>query len=273
MLKTLKGLRNGRQGITGLETAIILIAFVVVAAVFAYTVLSAGIFSTQKSQETIYSGLQQTASTMEIKGGVLLRNRVVDETVGTGDGSDTTFYVRYAPVLADSQTIYIDGVAQAETTDYTFTDATGLITFLAAPASGEVITADYRAASSKVATVSFVVSNSAAGGAIDLTTPSRDDPADGQPSSSSTHKAVLSYWDKNQKITDVEWFKSELGYGDGDDLLEPGEQMEITVTLRALTTKLDKDTAFNIEFKPAEGGVLSFQRTTPHKIDPVMDLH
>ena len=38
------------KGITGLETAIILIAFVVVAAVFAYTALSAGLFATQKSQ-------------------------------------------------------------------------------------------------------------------------------------------------------------------------------------------------------------------------------
>lgn len=37
-------MRNQR-GITGLETAIVLIAFVAVASVFAYTVLAAGIFS------------------------------------------------------------------------------------------------------------------------------------------------------------------------------------------------------------------------------------
>ena len=62
MLKIFEKLHKGKRGITGLETAIILIAFVVVAAVFAYTVLSAGIFSTQKSQETIYSGLEQTGA-------------------------------------------------------------------------------------------------------------------------------------------------------------------------------------------------------------------
>ena len=40
MLKGLyKGPRRDERGITGLETAIILIAFVVVASVFAYTVL------------------------------------------------------------------------------------------------------------------------------------------------------------------------------------------------------------------------------------------
>lgn len=60
-----------QKGITGLETAIILIAFVVVAAVFAYTVLSAGLFSTQKSQEAVYSGLKETQSTMEILGSVV----------------------------------------------------------------------------------------------------------------------------------------------------------------------------------------------------------
>jgi flagellin FlaB len=59
------------KGITGLETAIILIAFVVVAAVFAYTVLSAGLFSTQKGQEAVYSGLKEAQSTLELKGSVI----------------------------------------------------------------------------------------------------------------------------------------------------------------------------------------------------------
>src|SRR4030042_5164352 len=59
------------KGITGLETAIILIAFVVVAAVFAYTALSAGLFSTQKSQEAVYSGLKEARSTVELRGPVI----------------------------------------------------------------------------------------------------------------------------------------------------------------------------------------------------------
>ncbi len=69
MLKGLnKSLRRDERGITGLETAIILIAFVVVASVFAYTVLSAGIFSSQKGQEAVYAGLSEARATMEIKG-------------------------------------------------------------------------------------------------------------------------------------------------------------------------------------------------------------
>ena len=69
--RLLKKIRKDERGITGLETAIILIAFVVVAAVFAYTVLSAGLFATQKSQEAVYSGLKEARSTLELRGGVI----------------------------------------------------------------------------------------------------------------------------------------------------------------------------------------------------------
>ena len=67
----LKKMFKREKGITGLETAIILIAFVVVAAVFAYTALSAGLFSTQKAQESVYSGLKEAQSTLELRGGVI----------------------------------------------------------------------------------------------------------------------------------------------------------------------------------------------------------
>ena len=46
---------NKDEGFTGLEAAIVLIAFVVVAAVFSYVVLGAGFFTTQKAQQVIYN--------------------------------------------------------------------------------------------------------------------------------------------------------------------------------------------------------------------------
>ena len=55
---------------TGLEAAIVLIAFVVVAAVFSYVVLGAGFFTTQKSQEVVHTGVSQASSSMEIIGNV-----------------------------------------------------------------------------------------------------------------------------------------------------------------------------------------------------------
>jgi flagellin FlaB len=78
------------KGITGLETAIILIAFVVVAAVFAYTTLSAGLFSTQKSQEAVYSGLKEARATLELKGNVIA---TANESGSSGRVQQVSFIV------------------------------------------------------------------------------------------------------------------------------------------------------------------------------------
>jgi flagellin FlaB len=59
------------DGITGLETAIILIAFVVVATVFAFVVLSTGLFSSERGKEAVYSGLQKTRGSLELRGSVV----------------------------------------------------------------------------------------------------------------------------------------------------------------------------------------------------------
>jgi archaeal flagellin FlaB len=93
MLKGLyKSPRRDERGITGLETAIILIAFVVVASVFAYTVLSAGIFSSQKGQEAVYAGLSEARATMEIKGSMFAYG---NDTSGNGTGNMTVDAVSF----------------------------------------------------------------------------------------------------------------------------------------------------------------------------------
>jgi flagellin FlaB len=53
---------------TGLEAAIVLIAFVVVAAIFSYVLLGAGFFATQKAQEVTYAGIKQTVSNAVLDG-------------------------------------------------------------------------------------------------------------------------------------------------------------------------------------------------------------
>jgi len=59
------------EGITGLETAIILIAFVVVATVFAFVVLTTGVFSAERGKETVFAGLEKARGTMELRGGIV----------------------------------------------------------------------------------------------------------------------------------------------------------------------------------------------------------
>ena len=71
VVNALCSLHRGQKGISGLETAIILIAFVTVASVLAYSVLSAGIFSAERGHAVVYSGLEGAQSTMELKGTVL----------------------------------------------------------------------------------------------------------------------------------------------------------------------------------------------------------
>jgi len=113
----LKRMWRGERGITGLETAIILIAFVVVAAVFAYTVLSAGLFATQKSQEAVYSGLKEARSTMELRGGVIAKANATG-----ADGTIKQVVFTVSGVLGGEP---IDFTAPSAATDNAGTAASG----------------------------------------------------------------------------------------------------------------------------------------------------
>ena len=83
MLQRNRNVLRGQGGITGLETAIILIAFVVVASVFSYTVLSAGIFSSEKGKEAIYEGLDTARSSLELSGSITAQDTDADSDIDT----------------------------------------------------------------------------------------------------------------------------------------------------------------------------------------------
>jgi flagellin FlaB len=86
----MKSMKPNDEGFTGLEAAIVLIAFVVVAAVFSYVVLGAGFFTTQKAQETVHTGVQQTTSAVEPSGPVSIEASASDTV------SHITFYLQLA---------------------------------------------------------------------------------------------------------------------------------------------------------------------------------
>ncbi len=69
MAKSNKFAKND-AGFTGLEAAIVLIAFVVVAAVFSYVMLGAGFFTSQKSKEVVHNGVTMATSSVELAGPV-----------------------------------------------------------------------------------------------------------------------------------------------------------------------------------------------------------
>ncbi len=59
------------RAIVGIEAAIVLIAFVIVAAALAFVTLNMGFFTTQKSQQVISSGLKEASTALEVDGSVL----------------------------------------------------------------------------------------------------------------------------------------------------------------------------------------------------------
>ncbi|GIK65330.1 MAG: flagellin [Chloroflexota bacterium] len=89
---------QNERGQSALETAIILIAFVVVASVFAFAILSSGSKSTEKGQSAINAGLEGVQSSMTVKGTVIAEGTAgnVDDVVFTlalvsgGDPVDLT---------------------------------------------------------------------------------------------------------------------------------------------------------------------------------------
>ncbi len=102
-------------GITGLETAIVLIAFVVVSSVFAFAALSSGLFAADKSKETIEAGLSESRGTLEVRGAIV--------AFSTGDAIDEI-------------TIFVSNAAGGEAIDLTpgktlitYTDASQSMTF------------------------------------------------------------------------------------------------------------------------------------------------
>ncbi len=100
-MNTMQKLNKNQNGQAALEAAIILIAFVVVASVFAFAVLSAGTASTEKGEQAIYAGLEGVQSSMEIKGAVI--------ALGDGTTADTVGNVIFtAALVAGGEPINVD---------------------------------------------------------------------------------------------------------------------------------------------------------------------
>jgi archaeal flagellin FlaB len=140
----LQATRRGERGITGLETAIILIAFVVVATVFAFIVLTTGIFSAERGKETVFAGLQKARGTMEIRGGVIVTATPPDVdtiqfAVATAAGGDP---IPLDPDAAALRTViaYRDALTYDHDVAYTVTVIVGDTDLLLEPGELFIVT-------------------------------------------------------------------------------------------------------------------------------------
>jgi len=108
--------RSNDDAFTGLEAAIVLIAFVVVAAVFSYVVLGAGFFTTQKSQETVYSATKQASANLAESGPVVLetddsgaiKNISFNLKPAAGASPIDLTRITYHLTTTDQEALYVD---------------------------------------------------------------------------------------------------------------------------------------------------------------------
>jgi flagellin FlaB len=117
--RAIRGRLRDESGITGLETAIILIAFVVVAAVFAFVVLSTGLFSSERSKESVYAGLAKTRGTITLSSGIVARANAGLTQIDT---------IEFDVVLAASgDQVNLDPTATSNRTVISYIDGTTVV--------------------------------------------------------------------------------------------------------------------------------------------------
>ncbi|AJW70509.1 archaellin/type IV pilin N-terminal domain-containing protein [Nitrosopumilus adriaticus] len=63
-----KGTRHSHRGVIGVESAIVMIAFIIVAAALAFVVLNMGFTTSQMVKTTTIAGLEESSSSMKISG-------------------------------------------------------------------------------------------------------------------------------------------------------------------------------------------------------------
>ena len=134
LTRLLASLHKREEGITGLETAIILIAFVIVASVFAFVVLSTGLFSAERGKETVFAGLEKARGNLEVRGALTVEDVDSSGTITSAD--DIVFNLANAaggfPVTVDPLATtnavvinYIDAEDRVADTTYTVNEILG----------------------------------------------------------------------------------------------------------------------------------------------------
>lgn len=91
------GLNSRRRGITGIETAIILTAFVITASAFSFVILNVGFLTSDKAQTTVITGMKETSSSLLADAGIT--GYFSNTTTANQDEvylEEMTFYIKLA---------------------------------------------------------------------------------------------------------------------------------------------------------------------------------
>jgi len=243
MKKLLSKLHKKEEGITGLETAIILIAFVIVASVFAFVVLSTGLFSADRGKETVFAGLDKARGNLEVRGAVTAASVGIGaETICGADAADDDGDGRVNDGCAANGAVEAGANCLNATDDDADTEINdGCPTY------------------ALVQDIKFNLATAAAGAPVSV------DPA------ATTNSTIINYVDAQDRVGDITFTVVKI-LGDGDDLIEVGELFEITVDPPGTST-IDENEVFTIEVVPPSGGTLAISRTMPPQKDALVNLN
>ncbi|HAZ31409.1 MAG TPA: hypothetical protein DCY61_01710 [Dehalococcoidia bacterium] len=232
------------RGITGLETAIILIAFVVVASVFAYTVLSAGIFAAERGKEAVHAGLEEARSTLHPRGGVVIfaDQRHPTLPVPVNVDTDASGNLTATDSLAVTKISFtVASTLGGEPVDLTppYTVSGGNLTASNLGHVTIIAYSDQRIFIPDAAwTVDFIGEHT------------------GDYLVEGNEKAAITVW----LVNDV-GDRYVLGTGEADPFVDRAANLVQT------------DHTFTLEIKPPTGATLTMERTTPGRLDVVMKLY
>ena len=241
----LQKLIREQSGITGLETAIVLIAFVVVAAVFAFTVLTTGLFTSEKAKETTLAGVASVSSTLSVRGSVTAIGGPVTGMNNTCVPAACQFVdhirVNLAPTGAESATF------QPENIMLTYQDESNveLMSFFDPSGPGDPNYINPNDADADIRTCRTGVG---VGGLPPI--------GGGGP-----------------KNWCIKW--SPSSGTNPDEIIKPGEIVELYIFLSNLpaTARLGTKQQFRIEVILQGGGIIKLDRTTPAAIQGIMNLN
>jgi len=99
--------RLNKKGIVGIEAAIVLIAFVIVAAAFAFMVVNMGLTSTERSKEAIQQGLKEASCPLVLDGNLMLKSADVPNNVSTIIIPLKTLGVKYVPMWTNETVVSV----------------------------------------------------------------------------------------------------------------------------------------------------------------------
>tara|TARA_B100000586_G_C20111941_1_gene430472 strand:- start:1342 stop:2118 length:777 start_codon:yes stop_codon:yes gene_type:complete len=242
-----------QRGITGLETAIVLIAFVVVASVFAFTVLTTGLFTSKEAEKSSRAAITSAEATMVRVGSIVAGGACLQLPPGNcvNDGSGAVDWINCGATGTDPDRRPVDNgvcAGHAQLLRFKLTPG-GDVPVEFDPESVDIYYYDTGAISGDRGPISIKLG-------LDQTTPLAQGEAGAQACINNN-----SGW----------CFRWEAG--ETDKVLQVGETVEIFIgATQGQIHQLEKHTVIAIEVILPDGAVVVLNAKMPPVIFQVMDI-